>query len=198
RDWRPAGIRLDDRRIVGERGPGRPLVQYHLHAAADLCGAVRVGAPLIRVNLSRGSAAASPSSLVGEGRGGGSGGAPVTTREGPTCDCSRGYTGPIQRTRLGPDQQSRPCPKSDPEAPTDALRHPLPTHFFAPLYRPVRPDEYLSHFNSLLVTGCFFSFFLIFCNIAGSGNRGPSRSRCPACRVRVGQTRLFWMLQTMH
>src|SRR5262249_53726828 len=43
----------------------------HLHAAADLCGAVRVGAPLIRVNLSRGSAAASPSSLVGEGRGGG-------------------------------------------------------------------------------------------------------------------------------
>src|SRR5262252_2047420 len=71
----------------------------------------------------------------------------------------------------------------------------ISSHCIGPFVR----DEYLSHFNYLLANGYHVSLFLIFCNISSRpGNLGPYQSRCPACRVRVGQTGFFWTLQTMH
>jgi len=57
------------------------------------------------------------------------------------------------------------------------LKHALPTHFFALLYRPVCPDEYLSHFSYSLANGYDVCVFLIFCNILRHrpGNRGSHR-----------------------
>ena len=42
RGRRTARLRLDDRRPLGERGPGRQLGMRDAHAAAGLCGAVRM------------------------------------------------------------------------------------------------------------------------------------------------------------
>ena len=45
-----------------------------------------------------------------------------------------------------------------------------------PLYRPDRPDEYLSHFSYSLVNGYDASLFLTSCNISNRpGNRGSRR-----------------------
>jgi hypothetical protein len=45
-----------------------------------------------------------------------------------------------------------------------------------PLYRPDRPDEYLSHFSYSLANGYDVFLFLIFCNISNRlGNRGSHR-----------------------
>jgi len=81
----------------------------------------------------------------------------------------RSSLGSVSLPRSGDawNRAHRTCVRIRP-LPSDRGRRRLPVmrlqrkHFFTPLYQPVRPGEYLSHFSFLLTNGYFF-LFLIFC-----------------------------------